>query len=192
MLVVLSIAVSACGKSNTPEEEPHHAAHGHAIVLEEMSDGMLERVEDEDTHWVDIPHFGECPYEAGDIPPFKKVDDKHVPKLDTQHARMTNMDAGDERIHNEALLHLLDNTTNEVLECLSVSNCYDDRPLASGSLELKFEISPEGEVLGVNVEPTPKLDHKGVRECARVAIFDTEFPAYDGADMVVSYHLDID
>ena len=153
---------------------------------------MLERVEDEDTHWVELPHFGECPYEANAIPPYKKVDDGHVPPLDRKRTRMTNMDAGDETIHNETLLQLLDHATADVLECVSVSNCYDDRPLEPGSIELNFEVAPSGEVLGVNVEPTASLDHTGVRECARVAIFETEFPPFDGADMIVSYHLDID
>lgn len=189
-LLVLSLSLSACPKSKKPEAE--HAAHGHAVVLEEHNDGMLERVEDEDTHWVELPNFGECPYEEGDIPPFKKIDDKHVPKFDPKRARGTNMDAGEHTVHNETLLNILDHATVQVLECVSISACYDDRPLASGVIEFKFEVSPQGKVLGVNVEPTPKLDHKGVRQCARVAIFETEFPVYDGADMVVDYELDIE
>lgn len=161
----------------------------------ERADGdseMLERVEDEDTHWVELPHFGECPYEEDEIPPYKPVDDGHVPGLDPKRSRLTNMDAGEETIHNEALLRRLDRATEVVLECVSVSACYDDRALESGSIELNFEVAPDGQVRGVDVEPTPGLDHTGVRECARVAIWDTKFPAFDGADMVISYHLDID
>jgi len=153
---------------------------------------MLERVEDEDTHWVDLPHFGECPYDEDEVPPFKAVDDAHVPGLDPQRTRMTNMDAGDETIHNEALLGHLDHATMQVLTCVSVSACYDDRPLEPGSIDLLFEVAPTGKVRGVDVEPTPGLDHTGIRECSRLAIWDTEFPAFDGADMVVSYRLDID
>lgn len=153
---------------------------------------MLERVEDEDTHWVELPHFGECPYEEEDIPPFTPADDGHVPGLNPERSRLTNMDAGEETIHNEALLQLLDHATEEVLNCVSVSACYDTRALEPGAIELFFEVAPNGEVRGVNVEPTAGLDHTGVRECARLAIWETEFPAFDGADMVVSYHLDID
>jgi len=153
---------------------------------------MLERVEDEDTHWVELPHFGECPYEADEIPPFKAVDDSHVPGLDPERSRLTNMDAGEETIHNEGLLVLLDNATADVLECVSVSACYDARALEPGSIDLNFEIAPTGKVRGVDVDPTPGLDHTGVRQCSRVAIWETKFPAFDGADMVVSYKLDID
>ena len=102
------------------------------------------------------------------------------------------MHAGQARIHNEALLTLLDHATVEVLECVSVSACYDDRALEPGSISLNFEVSPDGDVRGVNVEPTPGLDHTGIRECARLAIWETNFPAFDGADMLVSYELDID
>ena len=194
-LFVLSVALSACaGAKRAPP--PRHAAHGHAIATVERPDGdsnvMLERVEDEDTEWVVLPHFGECPYDADDIPPYKPVDDGHVPGLDPQRTRLTNMDAGEETIHNEALLQRLNRATAEVLRCVSVAACYDTHPIEPGSIELNFEVAPNGDVRGVNVEPTAELDRKGIRACARRAIWDTKFPAFDGADMVVSYHLDID
>lgn len=197
IILLLSIAIAACAgrKHAAPEHAaPKHAAHGHAVALVERSDGsgMLDRVEDEDTHWVDLPDFGECPYQTGEIPPFKAVDDAHVPALDPARARQTNMDAGDETIHNEALLRLLDHATTEVLGCVSVSACYDTRALEAGTIDLKFEVAPNGDVRGVDVELTEGLDHTGVRECSRVAIWDTHFPAFDGADMVVDYRLDID
>ncbi|MCH9685047.1 MAG: hypothetical protein K0V04_26660 [Deltaproteobacteria bacterium] len=200
LLCVLAVALSACaGAKAKPTPTPaasRHTAHGHAIAMVEQTDGgsdvMLERVEDEDTRWVELPHFGECPYDPDDIPPYKPVDDGHVPGLAPERSRLTNMDAGEETIHNEALLQLLDHATTEVLRCISVSACYDDRALEPGSIDLLFEVAPNGDVRGVDVEPTASLDHTGVRECARVAIWDTHFPAFDGADMVVNYSLDID
>lgn len=153
---------------------------------------MLERVEDEDTRWIELPHFGECPYDESEVPPFEPADDADVPGLAAERTRLTNMDAGEETIHNEALMQLLDRATTEVLECVSVSACYDDRALESGSIDLLFEVAPSGDVRGVTVELTPGLDHTGVRECSRLAIWETEFPAFDGADMVVTYSLDID
>lgn len=193
-LLVVCVALSACaGAKPAP---PRHAAHGHAIATIERTEGdsevMLERVEDEDTHWVELPHFGECPYDDGDIPPYKPVDDKHVPGLDPKRSRLTNMDAGEATIHNEGLLVNLDHATAEVLACVSVSACYDERALEPGSIQLSFEVAPNGDVRGVDVEPTAGLDHTGIRQCARLAIWDTDFPAFDGADMVVSYSLDID
>ncbi|MEM6994112.1 MAG: hypothetical protein AAF721_26600 [Myxococcota bacterium] len=153
---------------------------------------MLERVEDEDTRWIELPHFGECPFEADEVPPFKAIDDSHVPGLDPERTRMTNMDAGEATIHNAELLQHLDHATTEVLSCVSVSNCYDERPLEPGSIDLLFEVAPTGKVRAVDVEPTAGLDHTGIRACSRLAIWDTEFPAFDGADMIVSYRLDID
>lgn len=189
---VLPLASSACAHKKAAVE---HSAHGHAIAMVERPDGdsmMLERVEDEDTHWVEIPNFGECPYAEGNVPPFTPVDDSHVPGLDPERSRLTNMDSGEKTIHNEALLGHLDHATVEVLECISVSNCYDERPLEPGWIDLRFELAPTGKVRGVDVEPSAGLDHKGIRACSRVAIWDTKFPAFDGADMVVTYKLDID
>ncbi len=190
--LVMTVAVSACaGSKKAPSK---HAAHGHAVAMIERDDDshMLERVEDEDTHWVELPHFGECPYDTDDIPPFEPVDDGHVPNLNPERTRMTNMDAGDATIHNEALLQHLDHATAEVLACVSVSACYEDHAAAPGSIDFVFEVAPTGAVRGVEVEATPELERAGIRECARVAIWHTDFPAFDGADMVVSYRLDID
>ncbi len=153
---------------------------------------VQERVEDEDTQYFELPHFGECPYEADDIPPFEPIDDGDVPGMDPQRSRATNMDAGEATIHNESLLQHLNRATTEVLNCVSVSACYDDRALEPGSIDLLFEVAPTGEVRGVDVEPTAGLDHTGIRACSRLAIWKTTFPAFDGADMVVSYQLDID
>jgi hypothetical protein len=187
------VLVSACAHAGE-SRKPRHAAHGHAIATIEHPDAAheLERVEDEDTRWVELPHFGECPYAAGQVPRYEPVDDSHVPGLDPARTRLTNMDAGETTVHNEALLQCLDQATTEVLQCVSVSACYDDRALEPGSIDLKFEVGPNGKVRGVDVEPTPGLDHTGIRECARLAIWDTKFPGFDGADMVVDYQLDID
>lgn len=198
-LVATSVLV-ACGGRRSAEPgsqcpNAEHTAHGHAIAtIEREGDAevMLERVEDEDTRWVELPHFGECPYEEDAIPPFTAPDDAHVPGLDPKRSRLTNMDAGDAVIHNEALLGHLDRATAQVLHCISISACYDDRPLEPGTLDLKFELAPDGKVRGVDVDPTPGLDHTGIRPCARLAIWDTAFPAFDGADMVVTYELEID
>ncbi|MBV1859633.1 MAG: hypothetical protein KUG77_14565 [Nannocystaceae bacterium] len=197
-LVALSLAMLACAGAKTSSPEPsgeHHTAHGHAIAMVERegeSQVMLERVEDEDTHWVDLPHFGECPYESGAVPPYEAVDDGHVPGLNPERSRLTNMDTGAERIHNEALQQRLESATTQVLTCVSVSACYDDRALEPGAIELVFEVAPGGEVRGVDVELSEGLDHTGIRECARLSIWDTKFAAFDGADMVVSYELEID
>lgn len=197
-LLVASLALCSCGGHKTESKHPDaqtHSAHGHAIATVEReteAEVMLERVEDEDTHWVEIPHFGECPYETDEIPPFEGVDDGHVPGLNPERTRLTNMDAGDETIHNEALLQRLDRATTEVLDCVSVSACYDERSLEPGEIDLVFEVAPSGDVRGVDVELTEGLDHTGIRECARLSIWDTKFEAFDGADMVVSYQLEID
>lgn len=198
MLLLVPLVLPACAGKDDDSKRPKaatHSAHGHAVAMLEKENGsemMLERIEDEDTHWVEIPHFGECPYEEDDVPPYVPVDDGHVPGLEPGRTRMTNMDAGDETIHNEALLQRLDRATTEVLTCVSVSACYDERPLEPGEIDLVFEVAPSGDVRGVDVELTGGLDHKGIRECARLSIWDTKFAAFDGADMVVSYQLEID
>ena len=199
-LLGASLVLAACSNpkpTEAPSERPavEHTAHGHAIATIERegeAETMVERVEDEDTRWVALPHFGECPYDDGDVPPFQAPDDGHVPSLDPKRTRLTNMDAGDAVIHNEGLLQHLDRATAQVLHCVSISACYDDRPLEPGAIDLKFELAPDGKVRGVDVDLTPGLDHTGIRPCARLAVWDTSFPAFDGADMVVAYELEID
>lgn len=200
LVPALMLALGACS-GNKPAPLPAkatggHSAHGHAVALIERDNGgstlSAERIEDEDTHWVDLPHFGECPYVDEDTPPYEPPDDTHVPAMGPQRTRATNMDAGGGTIHNEALLQHLDHATAVVLNCVSLSACYDDRALEPGSIDLLFEVAPSGDVRAVNVDPTPGLDHTGIRECARLAIWDTDFPAFDGADMIVSYELEID
>lgn len=81
---------------------------------------------------------------------------------------------------------------NQVLDCVSMAACYDEQPAPPGEIEFAFEVDPAGEVRSVDVVPSEELDRWGVAACARRAIYDTEFPAYDGADMIVSYRLEID
>lgn len=75
MLFCVLLCVPSCAGSKATSSSPageRHTAHGHAIAMLERegeSEVILERIEDEDTHWVELPNFGECPYETDDIPP---------------------------------------------------------------------------------------------------------------------------
>lgn len=191
--LVLMLALAACtsGRGQSPLEAPEPGLRA-AAAAHAQGDGMLDRVTDEDTRWVELPHFGQCPYGAEDIPPYSPVDDGDVPALPSNGTRASNEDLGDEALSNQALLHHLDRATAQVLTCVSVSACYETESQAAGEIDFSFEVSPDGQVHGVDVDTSAELEDWGVKECARRAIFDTTFPAYDGADMVVSYRLQID
>lgn len=193
MMLLTLAGVAACAGAPRAASAPI-AAEVRPTAAADDAEPMLDRVEGEDTRWVTLPNQGECPFSPEELPAFEAVDDTHVPAVDPQRERQTNMDAGDESLDDRVLLMHLDAATTQVLGCLSMAACYDERsePAPPGEIEFAFEVDPAGRVRSVDVEPSAELDRWGVTQCARRAIFDTEFPAYDGADMVVSYRLEID
>lgn len=169
-----------------------HLGHDVASVEQHAAATMLERVEDEDTRYVEVTHFGECPYEAEHVPEYAPVDDEHVPQLHPERTRLSNMHTSDATLANATLLEHLDTATNEVLHCVSVAACYDPQATAEAAVEFTFEVEPSGDVGAVHVIPSDGLQQWGVGACARRAIYDTQFPPHDGADMIVSYRLQLD
>ena len=64
--------------------------------------------------------------------------------------------------------------------------------VGSGSLKFKLRLLPSGEVEGVSVTAPASLRVWGIVPCARRAVFDHRFPAFDGLAMAVSFGVDID
>jgi len=153
---------------------------------------MLDRVEGEDERWVDVPHRGECPYPADELPHFEPVDDTEIPRLDPERQRATTMYNGDESLDDKALLLHLDTATTEVLGCVTMAACYDAEDVPAGEIEFAFEVDPGGRVQAVDVDPSEGLDRWGVAACARKAIYETRFPSYDGGHLIVSYSIAIE
>ena len=192
-LVLLCLAAGCAKGAPVPAVEPSARMLARAAAQDRgAAEPMLERVEDEDTRWVELPHFGECPFDPHEIPPFVEVDDDHVPALTSDRERATNMDAGDEALDNRSLLRHLDSATQAILGCIGVAACYETETVDSGAIDVAFELDPGGRVQAVNVDPTPELQRWGVPACARKAVYDTDFADYDGGHMVVTYRIELD
>lgn len=153
---------------------------------------MLERVEGQDVQYYEVPQAGECPLDADELPPFSEVDDSGVPEFDMARMRLSNMYSGDESLPEQVLLGHLQFATSEVFECLSLAACYEGEEIGRGEIEFAFEVEPAGRVRAVNVAASEALDRWGLVACARRAIYETRFPAYDGGSAFVRYTLELD
>ena len=190
-LVSYLVGLSACATSPRTTHSPELAS---AAAVDGGSDHeeMLERVEGEDERWVEVPHAGECPYPADELPAFEPIDDTEIPRMDPERQRATNMYNGDESLDDKALMLHLDTATTEVLDCVTMAACYDAEAVPAGEIDFAFEVDPGGHVRAVDVDPSEGLDRWGVAACARKAIYETRFPSYDGGHMIVSYSLEIE
>lgn len=181
---IAALAACAGGSRATTDTPMAATSRAPTTVMPGQAHAMLERVEGEDTRYVELPPAPRtCPSEP--------IDDDDIPSVDRGRTRGTNMDSGDESLDDKVLLLHLDTATAHVLECVTRAACYGES-VATGEIDFAFEVNPAGKVRSVDVQPSADLDHGGVAACARRAIYETRFPAYDGADMIVSYRLEID
>jgi hypothetical protein len=80
----------------------------------------------------------------------------------------------------------------QLFDCLDLAACYSEDLISTGEMDFQFELEPNGRVSAVSVEPSAELDQPVVRACARRSVYETQFPAWRGARMVVSYRVEID
>ncbi len=184
------VGLTACAGAPRTHRDPTPVQAPSVMAQDPEAEPMLDRVEGDDTTYIELPDAGACPHPADEVPTFAPIDDAHVPAVDRQRERLTNMDSGDESLTDTMLLVHLDTATDQVLDCVRVAACYDQG--AAGEIEFAFEVDPAGKVRAVDVTPSETLDRWGVAACARAAIYSTEFPAYNGADIFVTYRLEID
>ncbi len=137
------------------------------------------------------------PAEAGEageadpaLPPFVAVDDRAIPEFRADQAQTLDMKAGSERLSEAVLDQHFARVTPAIQSCVTTASRYGE--VGSGSLKFKLRLLPSGKVEGVSVTAPASLRVWGIVPCARRAVFDHRFPAFDGLAMAVSFGVDID
>ncbi|MBL9105035.1 MAG: hypothetical protein JNL82_29085 [Myxococcales bacterium] len=154
------------------------------------SDGPVERP-DEVPMKPPITSWGECWEDRNQLPKFKPIDDKKIPQFDPNAVRRLDMNAGEEQLNEPVLMSNMRDVEYEINKCLSLASCYEGSSLKSGGLDFKFRLGGDGKVESVSVTAPPQLTVWGIVPCTRKAIFDHQFPKFDGPAMTVTYSIEI-
>lgn len=123
-------------------------------------------------------------------PPFVPVDDSRVPAFSDAEPQVLDLKAGSERLEPRTLDQHFARVTPEIQGCVTTASRYGD--VGAGSLNFKLRILPSGKVESVSATAPAGLRVWGIVPCARRAVYQHRFPAYDGAPMAVSFAVDID
>ncbi|MBL9100406.1 MAG: hypothetical protein JNL82_05585 [Myxococcales bacterium] len=123
-------------------------------------------------------------------PPFVPVDDSKIPAFSDSEPQVLDLKAGSERLEQRTLDQHFARVTPEIQGCVTTASRYGE--VGSGSLAFKLRILPSGKVEGVNVAAPTSLRVWGIPPCARKAVYQHRFPAFDGPAMAVSFSVDID
>ncbi len=129
----------------------------------------------------------EAPVQAP--PPFVPVDDSKIPQFSNADAQTLDLNAGSERLSESDLDRHFAQVTPQIQRCVTTASAYGDIP--PGSLKFKLRVLPSGKVESVSVTAASGLRVWGIPSCARKAVYDHRFPAFDGAAMGVSFGVDI-
>lgn len=123
-------------------------------------------------------------------PPFVPVDDSRVPQFSDDKPQTIDLKAGSERLSEAELDRHIAKVTPAIQRCVTTASAYGE--IGAGSLKFKLRVLPSGKVESVSLTTPASLRVWGIPSCARRAVFDSRFPSYDGAAMVVSFGVDID
>lgn len=123
-------------------------------------------------------------------PPFVPVDDSRVPQFSNAKPQALDMKAGSERLSESELDRHFAQVTPQIQRCVTTASAYGD--IGAGSLKFKLRVLPSGKVESVSLTAPTSLRVWGIPSCARRAVYDHRFPAYDGAPMGVTFGVDID
>jgi len=123
-------------------------------------------------------------------PPFVAVDDRKIPEFSAAAPQTLDMKAGSERL-SEAVLDQHFARVNPAIEaCVATASRHGE--VGAGSLKFKLRILPDGKVEAVSVSAPASLRVWGIVPCARKAVFEHRFPAFDGPAIAVNFAVDID
>ncbi|MEM7157286.1 MAG: hypothetical protein AAF799_30855 [Myxococcota bacterium] len=135
-----------------------------------------------------------CPYLPHEVPAVETLVDSTIPEFNAGRNRASNMNRGNQRLQDVDLHQHLMGVQGQIFACVDLAACYEDgsRLSGGGDLDFDFELSPNGRVAAVSVQPSPGLDHPSVVACARQAMYDYRFPSYDGGQMMIEYRMTIE
>ncbi len=122
-------------------------------------------------------------------PPFHPVDDSKIPQFKQLDEQTLDLKAGSERLSESELDRHFAQVTPAIQRCVTTASAYEE--IGSGSLRFKLRVLPSGKVEGVTLTAPASLRVWGIPPCARKAVYEHRFPAFDGPAMVVSFGVDI-
>lgn len=122
-------------------------------------------------------------------PPFVPIDDSKIPQFSNAEAQTLDLNAGSERLSESELDRHFAQVTPQIQRCVTTASAYGDIP--AGSLKFKLRVLPSGKVESVSLTAASGLRVWGIPSCARKAVYEHRFPAFDGAAMGVSFGVDI-
>jgi hypothetical protein len=133
---------------------------------------------------------GELEEPAEASPPFVPVDDSRVPQFSNAEPQALDMKAGSERLGESELDRHFAQVTPQIQRCVTTASAHGD--IGAGSLKFKLRVLPSGKVESVSLTAPTSLRVWGIPSCARRAVYDHRFPAFDGAAMAVTFSVDIE
>lgn len=138
-----------------------------------------------------ITSWGECWEDRNQLPKFKPVEDKSIPQYDPNVARKLDMNAGEEQLSEPVLMSNMRDVEYEINKCLSTAACYQGQSLQGGQIDFQFRVGGDGKVESVTVKAPSQLSIFGIVPCSRKAVYDHQFPKFDGPGMTVNYNIQI-
>lgn len=140
-----------------------------------------------------IESWGECTVERSSLP--KKhvpVNDKDIPQYDPNRARKLDWNEGEEQLSGPVLDSAMRDVEYKINECLAIAACYNNGSLKGGRMEMQISLSGKtGRVDSVSVSAPSDLQIFGIVPCVRRAIYEHEFPTYNGPPMNIKYSIEI-
>jgi hypothetical protein len=136
-----------------------------------------------------ITSWGECWEDRNALPKFKAVDDKSIPQYDPNGVRKLDMNAGEEQLNEPVLMSNMRDVEYEINKCLSTAACYQGQSLTGGQIDFQFRLGGDGKVESVTVKAPQPLTIFGIVPCVRKAVYDHQFPKFDGPGMTVNYNI---
>ncbi len=124
------------------------------------------------------------------LPPFVAVDDRKIPEFSAGEPQALDMKAGSERLSEAVLDQHFTRVNPAIVACVTTASRYGE--FGSGSLKFKLRILPTGKVESVSVTAPASLKVWGIVPCARKAVFDHRFPAFDGPAIAVNFGVDVE
>ncbi|MBA3545894.1 MAG: hypothetical protein H0T76_05370, partial [Nannocystis sp.] len=127
---------------------------------------------------------------AAPLPPFVAVDDRKIPEFSAGEPQTLDMKAGSERLSEQVLDQQFARVNPAIERCVTTASRYGE--IGSGGLKFKLRIMASGKVESVSVTAPASLRVWGIVPCARKAVFEHRFPAFDGPAIAVNFGVDID
>ncbi|WAS91762.1 hypothetical protein [Nannocystis punicea] len=202
-LVAVSLSPAAC-KRNSDSRGPDgcgglcgkgtHCEAGVCVVDSSQETPTTQVVETNEIPMrPQITSWGECTHERDELPKkFHAVDDSEIPQFDIERPRVLDWSEGEEQLNEQVLSAHMREVEYGINECLGIAACYNGGSLKGGRLDMVVSLlGKTGRVDAVTVTASKHLQVFGIVPCVRKAVFDHEFPRYNGPQMTVKYNIEI-